>query len=58
MAGSRAVGEGWGPAATYYFGAHREVHLVHETSAEEGVIEFAASFAKQAPDSPLFSQPA
>ena len=53
-----AVGEGRGGAAAEDHGAEGEVDFVDEAGLKEGVVDFAAAFAEEAFDVPLFAEPA
>ena len=56
--GTEAVGDGGGGAAAENARAEGEVNFIDEIFAEEGVVEFAATFAEESPHAPFGMEPA
>ena len=54
---AETVGNGRGIASADDSRAEREVQFIHEADAEEGVIEFAAAFAKETLHVPFAVEP-
>ena len=58
MAETSAISDSGGVAPAENFRADCEMQFVHQIGPEQGVIQTAAAFAKQALDTPFPAQPA
>src|SRR5688500_9232112 len=56
MVHAQAIGKGWRMLSAEDGGTNGEVQFVHEAGTEERVVEFAATFAKQAFDLPFLAE--